>query len=657
MRQWLRRLLIRWASGLTVRPPKQDLAPVVRELGERLVDALQEQSVGRQAYIERCHELFEARQMAGVGPWLPMDVREGVNNKAGSRLRESNPISAQGSFGDLELALQNVEWRREVQLSWVEFTRWGIQQIILISRLYYIKNPIIRRLINVDSYQVFGRGVEISSTDPDLNDAIQDWLKENAVTFGQNALSEHQKRTNYDGNLFFRFFPETQSSGACPCRLIDATEIQDIITNPEDITEEWFFRRTWSRREFDPVNGQTHTATGEEWYPATNYKPQVKQTEINGHPVNWDTPVMHEKFGTVGSWLFGCPCIFPALDWAKADRRYLEACATIAQSLAQFAMMIKTKGGQQALAGVKQQLETTVGPNTAVWDQNRTAVNASIFASGPGTEIAAFHSRAQGLDPNEHRPFATMAAICMDIPPTWIGDMETANLATATTLDRPTELAFLHKQERWKELLPRAVTFAMETQIRAVNGKLREKLVKRFGPDLSGLRVVEAPSKRTTEMGRTFSTYLTEAERKAKGNPKKDNDLEITVTFPAIREGDIPQMITAVVDAMTLGNKGGQVVGIDEKEGVRKLFELAGFENAEEIVEQMYPSTGKNKYDPVRSQDDIPAPISTRPPYSQGGPQDPNGKPAPAPKVATPQEARGRLAEAAKRLMRATRAA
>ena len=38
--------------------------------------------------------------------------------------------------------------------------------------------------------------------------------------------------------------------------------------------------------------------------------------------------------------------------------------------------------GQQALQGAKQQLSTTVGPSGSIWDQNPTAVNASIFAAG-----------------------------------------------------------------------------------------------------------------------------------------------------------------------------------------------------------------------------------------------------------------------------------
>ena len=39
------------------------------------------------------------------------------------------------------------------------------------------------------------------------------------------------------------------------------------------------------------------------------------------------------------------------------------------------------------------------------------------------------------------------------------------------------------------------------------------------------------------------------------------SDIEVRVDFPAIREGDIPALVAATVQAMTLGNRGGQVVG------------------------------------------------------------------------------------------------
>jgi hypothetical protein len=114
-------------------------------------------------------------------------------------------------------------------------------------------------------------------------------------------------------------------------------------------------------------------------------------------------------------------------------------------------MTITTKGGQQAIEGLKQQLATTVGPSAALWDTNPTPVNASTFVSGPGTELQFMNQSGKGGDPEEVRQFKLMSTMCVGVPETFLSDVSTGNLATATTLDRPTELVFLERQEAWRE--------------------------------------------------------------------------------------------------------------------------------------------------------------------------------------------------------------
>jgi hypothetical protein len=60
---------------------------------------------------------------------------------------------------------------------------------------------------------------------------------------------------------------------------------------------------------------------------------------------------------------------------------------------------------------------------------------------------------------------------------------------------------------------------------------------------------------------------------------------------------------------MTLGNRGGEIVGTDEKETIRWVGEKLGLPNNDETVELMYPSTGKDAYDPNRAEEILPPPI------------------------------------------------
>ncbi len=593
-----------------------DVNAKIRLLASIKRDELEHEAILRRSYAERAAELVEAKMMCGAGPWLTWESREALNERdpdKARKLRETNPLISQGAYGDIELALQNVEWRREINLSWLEFSRWGIQQIILISRLYYIKNPIVRRLIDIAACYTFGRGVEVSTSDDAANEVLKDFFDRNKGTLGQIALTDLERRKYYDGNIFWAFFSDTKDKGLVNIRTFDATEIQDIICNPDDSDTPWLYRRVWVARNFDAANGQTTTQRQEAWYPALNYNPDVKPETIGGHDVHWDVPVLHRKCGGVSKWTFGCPIIYPALDWAKEARKFLEACATVKQALAQISMTLTTKGGQQALEGAKQQLQTTVGPSNSLWDTNPPPVNASIFASGPGTQLQAFNTKGGGGDPEEVRQYKLMCCIVVGVPETFLADVSTGNLATATTLDRPTELVFLERQEAWREDLVAIATYVLTVSKGAASGALREA----HKDDAGKLVIREAP-RRQLANGR----WIYEAKK------KKPSTIEIKATFPAIREGDIPALINAVGEAMTLGNKGGQVVGIDEKAGVAKLYELLGIENGDELTEKQYP---EGEYDPDRTKEPLPAPVQKAMPDPGGEPQAPGGHdPAPA---------------------------
>ncbi len=655
MRRWFSRLFLTIARRLAL---KVDHTPeilaenrIMRRLVSEYVDKSSQEQAKREQW-ERVSELIEARQMAGSGPWrVPEAVlahtdkliayaSERIQRGGDTQLRESSPLLAQGATGDIELALQNVEWRREISLSWLEFSRWGIQQIILISRLQYIKHPWIQRGINVTANYVFGRGVEVTSEDDDANEVLKEFFERNKKVIGQAALSDLHKQLQYDGQVFYCFFADEIDKGEVNIRTIDATEIFEIITDPDDTDQHWFYHRRWTAQEFNPANGKTGNVSDmSAYYPALNYNPPGGlPATINGKPVMVDNPVLMQKGGVgVGKWLFDTPKAYAALEWARNGSRMLQADLTTRLALSQIAMTLTTKGGQQALEGAKQQLGTTVGPETTLWDQNPPAVSGGTFASGPGTTLAAFDTRGAIRDPKDVAEYRNMTAIVFEIPPTFLGDMETSNLATATTLDRPTELAMNEKQERWRETLLQLATYALQASQTASSGKLRER---------AKCRIVEMARDRKPNGS---WVYMREAS-----NGQPDDQIQLKCLFPAIREGDMPANVTAIAEAMTLGNTQGQVVGIDEKEGVTLLFEQLGVTDAGDIIDKMYPAKihgkpGRPGYDPNRTKPD-PPPV--KPPAPAAAPADTNApSPAPAPAPGTPPAQK--TTEAVSRLLKA----
>jgi hypothetical protein len=547
-------------------------------------------------------EMLEAQCMCGPGPWQAGDVqaiahaskplREALNLQEAGPVSDVAPLGAQGMY---ELLLQNVNWQREINYSWLEFTRWGIQQIILICRLYYLKNPIPRRLIDVRAEYTFARGYDVTTNDENANEEIKDFIRRNQKVLGHVAMTAQQRAKDHDGNMFWVFFTDP-GTGKVTLRTIDATEIQDIWTDPEDSDTPQYYKREWTERANQP-DGTRRTISRKAWYPAIDFEPTEKLMTIAGDPVMWDTPVYHRKIGTVGKWLFGCPRMYPMVDWAKEARRFLEACASVRQSLSQFAFNITTKGGQQAIEGIKQQMETTVGPGQQAWDSNPPAVAGSSWISGPGTKLDAFKVQGATFSPEDVRQYKLMCCMVLGMPETFLGDVSTGNLATATSLDRPTETVFLSIQEEWIEDLTIIFGFMLKRSLRAPGGKLRESCA-----EPSAITIRAAERKLCTAPGGVRYWGFAEAKQ-------SDTEIDIQVMFPAIREGDMAVLVKACVEAMTLDNKGGQVVGIDEKTGVLWLMKQLGVEQAEEIVDKMYPEKGPDAYDPLRANDVLPPPI------------------------------------------------
>ncbi len=201
-------------------------------------------------------------------------------------------------------------------------------------------------------------------------------------------------------------------------------------------------------------------------------------------------------------------------------------------------------------------------------------------------------------EPEQGRRVMLMVAAAFGLPETFFGDASTGSLATAVSLDRPTELKFLEAQERWREVLQRIARFVLTRSCTAPKGKLREK-----------------------------------------ANGKNVDQIVIDVKFPSILEHDITARVTAIVEAMNLN--GFQTTGIDERTGVGLLLAELGVEDVQGVLEAMYPEKAyKDKID--RTQEpDIPVDPATGLPLvpQTPGPSGSPGAPpvAPKPRSANPK--------------------
>ncbi len=499
----------------------------------------------------RITEYAEALAMLGAGPW-------GGNPNAAASREAKSPTDMPGQVAlkermwDLELALEDQGWKRETSQSALEFSRWGVQQIMAICRLYRIKNPLIQRGILVSSYYVFGRGFEVSSPDEATNEVVKAFFDDprNQKEIGLKALTEKEATLYTDGNIFWALF--TGVNGEVLIRSIDAMEIMEIISDPDDSSVTRYYHRGWVQMGFNEKTGTQTQEFKEAWYVDEGYEPETKLDQINGKPVMRDPSgdyvrIIHQKDGGLPKWHFGCSRVYAAIDWARAYKQRLEDYASITRALARFAWDVKTKGGAPAIAALKGTFATTLVNDGSMIEQNPPPVTGSSFISGPATTMTPVKTAGVAPSPEEGRRLAHMVYMVFGLGEHFFADISTGNLATATSLDRPTELKFKHDQEIWKEVISRIARFVVMRDSKAPSGKLRE------------------------------------AAKSEDFNP------EISVDFPPIIEGDIPQLSKAIVDA-TWNARTSDLIGMDEKAAVLLLLRLHDVPNPDDLIELMYPA-------------------------------------------------------------------
>ena len=521
----------------------------------------QELSLMKAAAEERLQATRELRVAEAFCRMPDRDCRELVVAKYGEAAKEPGYVDKvfKERLWELELALEDRGWVRETTLAALEFSRYGVQQLIRICRVYGIKNPIIKRIAEICELYVFGRGIEIRSDDDTVNGVIQDFLDANDAEMGHNGLALKEKDIQTDGALYFGL--ETDSKGNVRVIMIDPLEIMDVATDPDDTAKPLYFKRQWNRNEFDTASGRTVPVAKHCWYPSLELikdKPTQKPANIGDYPVNWDMPVLRDKIGAPAKWRWGVPPVYAAVDWARAYKDALEDYATVRRTLARFALMVETKGGPGAIAAYNALYSTTFADSNGTQiERNPPPVVGSAHTGGPGTKIEAFKSAGAQANPEEIRRILLMACASAGMPETFFGDASTGSLATAVSLDRPTELKFAAIQRRWGHTIKRIIAYVL--------------MVNKTTP---GARLFEA----------------------RKNNPAPQ-PAQIMVKFPTVVEHAMQPMIQAIYEMASLGGRTGIPAGIVDRRTVADLM-LAeiGVEDRGVLLDRIYGE----KYDPAK---------------------------------------------------------
>lgn len=464
---------------------------------------------------------------------------------------------------ELEIAGDR-EFRRLGQALRTEFSRAGLDDIMDASRAMYLVNPLIQRAVNVATYYTWAQGSELKAADEKVTtDIVEPMLEDEGnqlELFSHMATLLTDVDQQVDGNIFLALF--TSQAGDVQIRTVPTDQIREIIVDNDDYQRVLFYKRIYTRDEFSMENGSYTSETITCYYPDIRYTPRDQPTDIAGNAIHWDSPIIHQRTGGFKQMRFGIPQTYAALDWARAYKRFLEDWHTIVSSLARFAWKASTKGRKvdafkdkltnKSSTPIDEELEPVTDPAPGF---RRSTIPGAVAVMDDASDFVPLNTRGATTSAEDAKPSRMMVGSAMDLPDTILsGDPQQGNLATAKTLDRPTELYMVSRQKMWNDFRARIFRYAYDAKVRA--GEMPGKV------------------DRTGDI-----TYV-----------EPGLDPSVQTVFPPILEHDVKDTVLAVVTAATL-NGYADAGTLPREEVTHLLMSALGVEDIDEAMKTLDTET------------------------------------------------------------------
>ena len=455
-------------------------------------------------------------------------MKEAAAAKASAAVMEERHNDLLERLSELEAVLLTPEWNRMTADGDREFSLEGLRAAMRISRLMFLSNPLINRAITLKSQYVFGQGYSLNTKGDAGKAALQKFM---TSPLNKRAFTSHQMLTGREqelavtGNLFIAL---VKVGGNTEIRCIPSNEIEEIISDPEDAANIRFYRRR-----FFVKDGKTNKPI-ERLYPDIHFGGSVP-ANFEGVEVARNTRVYHVRIGALPDMRFGLPELHQSIPWARSYKDFLTDFIAIVKSFRKFAFTAAVDGGPTQVAEVHAALNTQYGTGGSYLDRNAAPVAGSTAVTS-GTTLTPVKTAGATVPLEEGRRLLLMHCAGSGFPETFYGDASVGSLATAKSLDRPTELMISDRQSLWKDILETIGNFVIAS---AAGGEVQ---------DVSG-------------------SYC-------------------TCTFPPIVEHDVKDYVDALVTATTLD--GDEVAATAHFETMaRLLLEAFGVKDTESILKEI----------------------------------------------------------------------
>ncbi len=379
---------------------------------------------------------------------------------------------------------------------------------------YFFDDVIVRRSVLLMSNYVFSKGISIpryrrkpgeGDSDPDYDRATQRisdfwyWPENKRVLTTHKAQKMKQIELMVQANVFIALFRQEGSDDSVisvggekptgdgirprPTLVLSNVkdrEIVEIIGHPDNDTLPVFYKRVWTPRKYD---FKTSTGLGVGAY-TTDTKQMTRfyrdweneaPTEFEGQP--WgpdpaliaDGVIYHISTNLVSDMKFGISELRSVLKWSTGLNQFMSSRMMISQAIAALALQAKTKGGPQAVSQLAAQfsdisrLAGQVEGGSAMLrnraDQGRTKV--AVSSSDVELQPMVQDTGAAGAQ-TDASIIMGQAAAGTGVAKQHLGVSDQPSLATAVSLDLPTQRGAEDWQEGWERAVLEIVGYMLE---------------------------------------------------------------------------------------------------------------------------------------------------------------------------------------------------
>lgn len=397
-----------------------------------------------------------------------------------SRLQE-----AEGKFAVAKREMEDLGWRLlnapyEQQAS--DLPRLDRNKAIVRGIDYWVRDPLIGQSVDMLSDYVINTGMAMPQAgNEDLQKVLFDfWSDRDNQLILTSPDSQYIKNNELQlmGNIFLTAFVN-KGNGHVKFSDLPPREVVDIICDPDNRKKHLYYKRETVEYAYDFKSGtysagETKTLYYKNWrFEKRGYGPESVA----------DGLVFHLSTNRLSDGKFGNPRVMRIVDWVRAYNEYMKSRVSLMRALAQFAWRRKVKGnpsdvrkianawaaGQLASDGgdgsyqPPAQYAATVTTNDAVsWDPIKTDTG------GASAQI-------------DGRMIKGQVGVGYGFPLHYLGDVGSANLATATSMELPVLKMVERMQGYWISAFEDIIDFVIAMAIRygdlpyAQTGKFSEE--------------------------------------------------------------------------------------------------------------------------------------------------------------------------------------